>query len=186
METQTTRNYGDRRRYTIRKAAEKIKNEVTIEDYLRDRGHKVRGGRAKCIVHGGDNPTSLSVDSEHRIWHCHACKQGGDLLDLVQLAEQHPDAWTAIVELSTRFDVPLPTRPPQWSTRQEEKQKVRAALTKAMARRYQRRLVKLYAPLILVSDEPEAEELAEIEKFSAEIWPLCVAWAEKRMGDVSK
>ena len=48
--------------------------------------------RGPCIVHGGDNPTSLVVtpgagDDGRDLWVCHACGAGGDAWDLVAAVE---------------------------------------------------------------------------------------------------
>lgn len=37
-----------------------------------------RRGRAKCPLHNGDNPSSLSLDERGERYYCHSCGQGGD------------------------------------------------------------------------------------------------------------
>ena len=34
--------------------------------------------RSRCLLHGGDNPTSFSADLERGIWQCFSCGRGGD------------------------------------------------------------------------------------------------------------
>ena len=45
--------------YGLRKSIEAIKAAVTLEMYLQDQGIDVRGGRAPCPIHDGDNPQAL-------------------------------------------------------------------------------------------------------------------------------
>ena len=45
-----------------------------------------RRGRARCPIHGGDSPTSVSVSEEKGIYFCHVCLSSGDKLDFVQRA----------------------------------------------------------------------------------------------------
>lgn len=46
-----------------------------------------RVGRGKyrgcCPLHGGDNPTSLDVNANKLVWHCHACHLGGDVFEWI-------------------------------------------------------------------------------------------------------
>lgn len=44
--------------------------------------------RTRCIFHGGDNPTALSVNLEHGGFFCFNCgAKGGDVLDFVKLRD---------------------------------------------------------------------------------------------------
>jgi hypothetical protein len=43
-----------------------------------------RRGRARCPIHDGDSPSSLSLSEEKGVYHCHACHSSGDKLDFVQ------------------------------------------------------------------------------------------------------
>ena len=43
-----------------------------------------RGGRARCPIHGGDSPTSLSVNEDRGLYHCFVCHAAGDKVDFVQ------------------------------------------------------------------------------------------------------
>ena len=45
-----------------------------------------RRGRARCPIHGGDSPTSVSVNEEKGVYFCHVCHSSGDKLDFVQRA----------------------------------------------------------------------------------------------------
>lgn len=184
METKNTPAYGDRR-YGVRKAAEKIKNAVTIEAYLQSLGVELHRNRAKCVVHDGSNRYSFSVNPGKQLWYCHSCQNGGDLIDLCELVEKHADKWTAVVSLSQQFGVELPERPDRWHKRQSEKEKTRQVVTKHLARTYQRRLVKLYAPAFLDAGGTPEERSKAIEELSAALWPRCLALAERRINGES-
>jgi hypothetical protein len=43
-----------------------------------------RRGRARCPIHNGDSPTSLSLSEEKGVYHCHVCHSAGDKLDFIQ------------------------------------------------------------------------------------------------------
>ena len=43
-----------------------------------------RRGRARCPIHNGDSPTSLSLSEEKGVYHCHVSHSSGDKLDFVQ------------------------------------------------------------------------------------------------------
>jgi DNA primase len=175
----------ERQRYSIRRAAAKLKAEITLEDYLRAQGVELRRNRARCIVHGGDNPQSFSVDPERQLWHCFSCGHGGDLIDLCELVERHADSWTAIVSLAQQFNIELPSRSEKWHEWQDEKVRIRSAVIKSVARTYQRRLVLLYAPLILVGGESPEEELEALEELASALWPHCRNLARKRVEDAA-
>ena len=48
-------------------------------------GQPGKGGRTRCFLHGGDNPTSFSYRPDGR-WYCFAEGRGGDAVDLVMAA----------------------------------------------------------------------------------------------------
>ncbi len=93
--------------------------------------------------------------------------------------------WTAVVSLSQQFGVELPRRPDRWHTWEDDKARIRAAAAKAIARRYQQRLVKLYAPLVLVGGETTEEMLEIIEELGTALWPYCQNLARKRIEDAA-
>lgn len=43
-----------------------------------------RRRRARCPIHNGDSPTSLSISEEKGVFYCHACHSSGDKLDFIQ------------------------------------------------------------------------------------------------------
>src|SRR5215207_173828 len=175
----------ERMRHSIRAAIANLKREISIEESLDARGVELRHGRARCIVHGGDNPQSFSIDPERQLWHCFACQDGGDLIDLCEFVEKHADTWTAIVSLAQQFNVELPRRTDKWHEWQDEKTKVREAARRQITKAYQRRLTRLYAPLVLVGGETPEEELAAVEELAQALWPICVNLAVRRLRDAA-
>jgi len=134
----------ERQRYSIRTAVKELKAKISPEDYLSARGVEVRRNRARCIVHGGDNPHSFSIEPEKQLWHCFACGHGGDLIDLCELTEKHADTWTAVVSLSLEFGVELPRRPEPWHRRQSDKAEIREEVRRGLAKTYQRRFYRMF------------------------------------------
>ena len=42
-----------------------------------------RRNRGRCLIHGGDSLTSVSLDHERGLYHCHVCGAGGDRVDFL-------------------------------------------------------------------------------------------------------
>jgi DNA primase len=170
-----------RQPYTVRAAARKLKEEISIEDFLRKHGEEPKRNRARCIVHDGDNPYSFSINAEKQLWHCFACNEGGDLIHLCELVEKHADTWTACVSLSMQFDVQIPRRSETCRKWSSEKYKIRDGVQKHLARVYQRRLTRVYAPLVLLGGESPAEELEALDELARALWPFCYELAGRRV-----
>ncbi len=174
------REIPERQRYSVRKAAAKLKAEISIQEYLSAQGVEVLRNRAQCIVHGGDNPTSFSIDPERQLWHCHACNDGGDLIGLAEVVEKHADTWTAVVSLSQRFNIKLPVKSQGWHEWQDEKGRRRKVLRNTIAASYQRRLFRLFRDDIELIEDPD-ERKEEARAIWESIRPLAVSCAERRM-----
>ncbi len=43
-----------------------------------------RRRRARCPIHGGDSPTSMSLNEEKGVYFCHVCHASGDKVDFVR------------------------------------------------------------------------------------------------------
>lgn len=167
--------------YGLRKGIEAIKAEVSVEQYLRDRGVEVKRNRARCLVHDGDNPQSFSVYPDQGRWHCFRCNEGGDVIDLCRAVEGG-EPWEAMMSLAMRFGVELPnTRTETWHTHQGDKAKIRDAAEKYIAAVYQRRLTRVYAPFVLVGGESPEEEIQELEGLASALWPICLDMAGRRV-----
>jgi DNA primase len=179
-ETQTTTTNMERPPLMLRAAIRAVKEAVSVERYLFDRGEQVEGNRVRCIVHGGDNPTSFAVYPEERRWWCFRCNQGGDVIDLCRAVEGG-ELWEAMISLAQQYDVTLPDRGDQWREWQDVKARVRTSVKKRLARTYQRCLTRLYTPLFLVRGESEEESLQELEGLAVDLWPHCLDLAGRRL-----
>ncbi len=180
-ETKTTEVIEERPAYGLRKAIEVVKDAVLIKDYLRDHGVEIKRNRTRCIVHQGDNPQSFSINTEKQVWHCFKCGEGGDVIDLCRAVEGG-DLWEAMMVLAQRYNVDLPnTRTDTCHRWQSEKERVRAAIKKHLARCYQRRLTKIYAPLVLLGGETPEESLQELEELATSLWPVALDMATRRV-----
>jgi DNA primase len=174
---------GDEQRYMFRKAAEAVKQTVPIELYageltdLRRVGNSLRG---RCPVHGGDSKGAFAVYPDRGRWCCYRCADGGDVIDLCQAVEGG-EPWEAMMSLSIRYNVELPQRPPSWFERQDEKGRTREAAKRYVAGVYQRRLTRVYAPLVLVGEETLEEELERLEGLADALWPISLSIAGRRV-----
>ena len=74
-----------------------------------------------------------------------------------------------------------PRKPSGWHRHQDDKARIRKATIKGVARTYQRRLTKLYAPLVLVGGEALEDELRELEELATALWPISLDMAERRV-----
>ncbi len=171
--------------YGLRKAIAAVKDAVEVEDYaaglteLRPAGNTQRGW---CPVHAGSSPDSFAVYTAERRWYCFRCCRGGDVIDLCRAVEGG-ELQEIVYLLARRFGVELPTRYDFWHTRQDEKSKTREAAKKHVAGVYQRRLTRLYTPLVLVGGESPEEELEHLEGLSSALWPISLDMATRRVND---
>ena len=168
---------------------EAVKKALPIADYartlteLRPNGLRLVGC---CPIPGHEDRTpSFNVwpSETGGSWYCFgACARGGDVIDLCQAVEGG-EPWEAMMTLAMRYGVELPQRPRQWFEWQDKKASIREAATKHLAKVYQRRLTKVYTPLVLVGGESPEEELEELQELASALWPQCLALAERRVTD---
>ena len=147
------------------RAVATIKRAVRIEDYaseLTDLFKSTESLRGICPIHGGENRSSFAVYPDRGRWYCFRCDEGGDVLDLCQRVEGHPQLWTAMVSLAQRFGVELPRRPRSWHDRQGEKVKIWELIVDTLTNSCQRRLFQVFGDLALenIEDPLEHEEEA--------------------------
>jgi CHC2 zinc finger len=67
-----------------------LKRDVDIVQIISDDTDLRRMGRdshGRCPLHGGDNPTALSVSPESGLWHCFTCDDGGDIFQWIMLTK---------------------------------------------------------------------------------------------------
>ncbi len=145
---------------------EAVKKGARIEEVAADYGEfKLAGsGRlvGRCLSPGHEDRTpSLTLYTEEQRFRCYGCNESGDVLDLVRLAEGC-ELWEAMMVLSTRYGISLPERPRSWFDRQERQAPVRDAIEETKLRLVQRRLFRIFLPLIEAIEDPE-ERREEIE-----------------------
>ena len=169
--------------YTFRKDVEAVKQAVPIELYageltdLRWVGNSLRG---RCPVHGGESKEAFAVYPDKGRWCCYRCADSGDVIDLAGAVEGG-EPWEAMMSLSIRYNVELPQRSPFWFERQDEKGRTREAAKRYVACVYQRRLTRVYAPLVLVGGETSEEELERLEGLAEALWPISLSMAGRRV-----
>ena len=110
-----------------------------------------RGGRTRCHLHGGDNPSSFSYDETIGRAHCFACEWSGDKIAFLQ-ATLGLDFSTALARLAEMAGVRLSFHKPD-----------RAELARAKAHRNAleaaRNAYETWAYLRLQSAADEHQEL---------------------------
>ncbi len=172
--TSTSNESAQRLPIALRPSIPIIKENVSIEEFLQAYDVEVNRNRARCIVHGGDNPQSFSIDPERGNWRCHACGEFGDIIDLCQAVEGG-EKWEAVQLLADRFDIQLPIKSDRWHERQNKKGVVREQVKHALAKRYQRKLYRIYAPAISSASEDEARE------FFVDLYTPALLLADQRL-----
>jgi CHC2 zinc finger len=163
-----------RERYSVRKAVEVIKDNVPIEQVASEYGEfRLLGkgrllGRCVSPLHEDKTP-SMTVFTDTQRFKCFGCGIGGDVLDLEEFAGRHAELWTAVVALSTRYEVELPGRPRRWHKWQSEKTQIRDAAENARKVVRRKRLFKV---LVLTGPEFEIEDENERREAVAEAWEI--------------
>jgi DNA primase len=144
-----------------------IKESVRIEVVAADYGEPrlVGGGRLvmRCISpsHEDKHP-SLTLYPEEQRFKCFGCGEYGDVLDLVQLAEDG-ELWEAMIGLSVRYGIELPGRPESWFRRQRRQAEVRDAYEAAWVGHYQRRIFRTFLHAIeRIEDTDQRREEIEL------------------------
>ncbi len=167
----------------LKKAIKAVKEAVPVETYavtvtaLRFAGSSLRG---PCPIHKGDNPEAFAVWPGEGRWHCFRCNEGGDVIDLCRAVEGG-ELWEAVVSLATRYGVELPRRSKRWHERQGHKARVREAAARQLASVYQRRLTRVYAPMVVHEGQTPEEELRALEELALALAPVARHWAERRV-----
>lgn len=107
-----------------------VKASVRIETVAADYGGEFRMvgnerliGRCLSPNHEDQTP-SMSIYTDDQRFKCFGCQHGGDVLDLVMLAEGC-ELHDALVSLANRYGIELPGRPDSWHRKQSRQQKIR-------------------------------------------------------------
>jgi hypothetical protein len=113
-----------------------------------------------CILNDHEDHTpSFTVNPEKDVWFCHGCLRGGDVITLAQRSWDIGRADVAAAEVLLTFGHEIPPRPQAWFAKQARQEPARSALEEARLVHYQRRVFRIFAPLIAcIKDKDERRE----------------------------
>jgi hypothetical protein len=155
-------------RQTIIEEAKKIPT-IDLADRLCGPGQLRKVGErwvARCPLPGHEDRTpSFTVYPESNSWFCFgACLRGGDVVDLAAAAWGYGrgEMATAAADLLHEYGREIPDRPASWYAKQARQKPIRNAIEEAKVRHTQRRLFRIFLPLIEeIPDEQERREETE-------------------------
>ena len=173
---------GVSRKAVIDAAKEKVRT-VDLADLLCGPGRLRRRGEewvGRCpLSDHEDRVPSFCVNPEKNLWYCHGCLRGGDVIELARHAWGYSKGEVAMAaaDLLHEFGQPIPERPSSWYAKQRRQRPVRDALEDAKVRHLQRRIFRIFLPLIdKLEDEGEkCEETEYLWRASEEIAVLILA-----------
>jgi DNA primase len=150
-------------------AAKEAVPTIDLADLLCGPGNMRRVGDrwvARCPLPGHEDKTpSFTVYTKTNSWFCFgACLRGGDVVDLAAAAWGYGrgEMAMAAADLLHEYGHPIPERPASWYAKQARQKPIRNAIEEAKVRHTQRRLFRIFLPLIEESpDEEERREEAE-------------------------
>lgn len=158
---------GVSRKTVIEEAKVKV-STIDLADRLGDPG-KMRKVGAEWVTNcplpdHQDRTPSFTVNPEKNVWFCYGCLRGGDVVELARFAwgyHKHQVA-TAAADLLHEFGHQIPERPRSWYAKQQRQEPIRNAIEEAKVRHYQRRLFRIFLPMIEeLEDEAERREETE-------------------------
>lgn len=150
--TQTTNNLTG-----FQRCVRAVVAELPLARYLEDNGIQVKQqGLHKvclCPLHSEKTPSfTIYGDSS---FYCFGCQEWGDVVSLHARLDSHQEQWTALVELSLRYNIELPQRSQKWHAWQKEKHKI-TDLSENI--RFQTRCRRAFKALILNAPEIQSIE----------------------------
>lgn len=158
---------GVSRHSVIEEAKAKIAT-IDLADRLCGPGKMKRIGEkwtAHCPLPDHEDKTpSFTVYPGDGGWFCYGCLRGGDVIELARFAwgYEKPDVAMAAAQLLEEFGHPIPERPRSWYAKQKRQQPVRDAIEEAKVRHVQRRVFRIFLPMIEEIDDA-GEKLEEVE-----------------------
>ena len=169
---------------SFRRQIDAVKDAVRIETVAANYGplRLMGAGRllGRCVAPAHEDRTpSMTVYTEEQRFKCYGCGVGGDVVDLVRLAEGG-EVWEAMVSLATRHGIELPGRSAAWYARQKRQAPMRAKIEDVRTQVMMRRLFRfVFEPMISAIED--ADERAQM---AADLWrdvlPLAARMAEDR------
>ena len=178
---------GVSRRRIIEEAKAKVPT-IDLVDLLCGPGQMRKVGDrwvARCpLPDHEDSDPSFTVYPETNSWFCYGCLRGGDVIELARFAWGYdkPEAAMAAADVLRTYGHDIPERPPAWFRKQERQKPIRNALEEAKVLHVQRRIFRIFLPLIEeVEDEDERREETEyLWDAAQEIAVLVVAGRTER------
>jgi CHC2 zinc finger len=166
---------------------EPIKERVPIEQVAREYFEARLAGPnrllARCPSSDHEDKTpSFTIFTDTGRFKCFGigCGIAGDVVDLEQLCGGHDQLWTALVALSVRYGVELPTRSSTWHRWQQEKHNIENLAENIRSQVRGRRMFKL-----LILNSPEIQSIADPVERREEI-RLCWQAFQEGMRKVSR
>jgi len=97
-----------------------IRQQLPLTEYLASKGHALRQtGHSRmvalCPFHVDKRRPNLVIYADEQRFHCYCCGAHGDIVDMVQHLEGHPDFTTALRALADRLRVAWPNERPSRS-----------------------------------------------------------------------
>jgi DNA primase len=156
--------------YGFRKCCEAIRDDVPIEEVARRYTHlEPFGGKAwftgRCPLPDHEDKTPSFYIYPPGRYHCYGCSGSSDVVDLEFHCGDYGELWEAMISLAVEYDVELPGPPRRWFTRQQRQKPVKDVLEEVKVRHVQRRLYRLFAPVI-----ERIEDRTEREAENAQTW----------------
>jgi CHC2 zinc finger len=176
-------------RKTVIDAAKEAVPTIDLADLLCGPGRMRKVGErwvARCPLPGHEDKTpSFTVYTETNSWFCFgACLKGGDVVDLAAAAWGYGrgEMAMAAADLLCEYGHPIPERPASWYAKQKRQKPIRNVIEGAKVRHTQRRVFRMFTPLIrAIGDEEECRAETEyLWDAAGEIAVLIVAGSSRR------
>jgi len=129
-------------------------------------------GRCPLPDHEDRSP-SFTVNPEKRVFFCHGCLRGGDVVELARLVWGYDerDAHVAAADLLHEFGHDIPQRPPAWFRKQDRQKPINDAIEETIKGNFRRRtfayIVLPYLQLGASPPERKAEIASAWKDFEA-------------------
>lgn len=94
-----------------------VRQRLPLTDYLLSKGHALRqSGRSRmvalCPFHADKRRPNMVIYADEQRFHCFCCGAHGDIVDMVQHLEGHPDFTAALRALADKLQVSWPNERP--------------------------------------------------------------------------
>lgn len=181
-DTRLPERRGVSRRTVIEEAKARVPT-IDLADRLCGPGRMRKTGKewaAHCPLPDHQERTpSFTVNPDKNVWWCFGCLRGGDVVELARFVwgyERH-EAATAAANLLHDFGYEVPPRTASWYRKNERQKPARDAIQEAKVQHTQRRLFRMFMPMIegLENEDERREEAGYLWSAAQEIAVLVVA-----------